>query len=474
MFKQLEWKPSSPSSKVEDQTQAVWELAQALQNRAEKVEHRAEEMEKLAEKATTKTERSQLRTRAAWYRAKAERLHQRRTFLILQEEWRKTTTWSQIRKEWSRIQQEKKAGKHPTFCSDKTYVLLDVLWRFLEAATQAGGNFAYVAYHYDLYVIDIDGHVVIDTIYRINPEFSARATTARAMAITPNGNQAYVSLDDKEHERNETIIFVIDADINRVIANIKMNERARAIVGIAFTPDGNRAYAAIDSYDSRSVRSTRSVTVVIATDSHTVIATIETRVNSTPHGIVVAPDGKKVYVINEECFRRNGVVSVIVTDSHKVTATIPLDSHPSRMAITPDGKKLYVTHQWRQVVSVIDLNINQVIAAISVGDILGTIAIAPDSTQAYVILPHKYKVAVININSNTVGDVITKRVSIRGDDFPECIYYFNTRIYVSVYFIDSHKMMIVHTTVNGEILNDDDGNTTVLYVNTRLWQICGK
>jgi YVTN family beta-propeller protein len=443
MFKQLNWKPFSPSSKVEDQTQAVWELAQTLLHRAEKVERRAEEMEKLAEEAA-KAKHSELRARAAWYRAKAERLHQRRTFLILQEEWGKTTTWSQIRKEWSRIQEEKKAGKHPMFwfCSDQTYVLLELLWRFLEAEeTQAGGNFTYVTYRDIIYVIDINEREVIDTIDEINAK-----STPTAIAITPNGTQAYVSYHSSSNkEPTETIIFVIDADINRVITNIKMNDRNahRTVVGITFTPDGNRAYAVISSY-LREEYIYHTITVFISTDNHTVIATIETRKKSEPTGVAIAPNGKRLYVLGQEIPKRDGVVSIIATDSSRVTATIPLgSSHPSRMAITPDGKRLYVTYERSGIVSVIDTNIDQVIATISVKYNLGRIAISPNSTQAYVIPPYKYEVAVIDINSNTVVDVINNYVKI-------CIYdNLYTSIYVCIYSIASHKVIGITTVGKG-------------------------
>jgi YVTN family beta-propeller protein len=396
MSKQLEWKPfSSPSSKVKDQTQAVWELAQRLQNRAEKVEYHAEEIEKLlAEEAPDPQHPVQVDQLRAWYCAKAGFLHQRKTFLILHEEWRRITAWSQIQK-------EKKAGKYSTFCSDaicsyETYAVLEVLWRFLETETQAVGKFAYVTYGGDnpIYVIDIDSRV-IDTIFE---EKTMSEITYKGIAITPDGTQAYAVGSGEDN-----CIFVIDTDINRVITTISVNG---ILEGVAVTPDGNRAYAVIGlDYPPRTV----TVTVVIATDSHTVIAAIGTRKNSRPKGIAISPDGTKVYVISEECDSRNGVISIIATDSHQVTAAIPVEKSPRAIAITSNGVWAYVTHfeffEKKGIVSVIDTNIKQVIVTIHLEEHPNKIVITPNGARAYVTLWNR-KVAVIDINSNTVIDVI--------------------------------------------------------------------
>jgi YVTN family beta-propeller protein len=436
MSKQLEWKPSSPSSKVENQTQAVWEPAQALQNRVEKVEHHAEEMEKLAKKTAAEhsDQVDQLRTRAAWYRTKADhlhQLHQRRTFLILREEWRRITAWIQI-------QQEKKTGKYPTFCSDsicsdESFTILKGILELLEAETQAGGNFAYVtyvAYENSIFVIDIDGHVVID---RIN-------SSATAIAITPNGNQAYVSPYVSPYQ--SPIISVTDTDINQVIATIEVNTghayKEVRVGGIAFTPDGNRAYAVINLQTEPAFCQT--VIVVISTDSRTVIATIKikTEMKSTSEGIAISPDGKKVYVLSQECsLNQNGVISVIAIDSNTVIATIRLErisGHPTsnRIAITPNGNWAYVTHMFNQSISVINMNTNEVTATISVEGKPREIVIAPNGAWAYVKL-YEGKVMVIDINSNAVIKTI------RRDENKKVLIKY--RSYAYIYSIGNHKVI---------------------------------
>lgn len=61
--------------------------------------------------------------------------------------------------------------------------------------------------------------------------------------------------------------------------------------------------------------------------------------------MVVAPDGRSVYVSSLSASGGLPVVSVIDTGTNTVTATIPvgsLHSGPSGLAITPDGRHVYV------------------------------------------------------------------------------------------------------------------------------------
>src|SRR5262249_22670948 len=63
-------------------------------------------------------------------------------------------------------------------------------------------------------------------------------------------------------------------------------------------------------------------------------------------------------------------VSVIDTATNKVVATIPVGHFPNGIAVTPDGKRVYVTNDNEFVsgvliIAVIDTSINRVVARIS-------------------------------------------------------------------------------------------------------------
>ena len=65
-------------------------------------------------------------------------------------------------------------------------------------------------------------------------------------------------------------------------------------------------------------------------------------VGAEPHGLAVAPDGRKLYVANGA----SDTVSVIDTATNTVIGSpivIPVDQFSFGVAITPDGSKVYVT-----------------------------------------------------------------------------------------------------------------------------------
>ncbi len=60
-------------------------------------------------------------------------------------------------------------------------------------------------------------------------------------------------------------------------------------------------------------------------------------------------------------------VSVIDTDTNKVTATIPVGSNPMGVAINPNGTKVYVVNANSNDISIIDTSTNKVTATVPVG-----------------------------------------------------------------------------------------------------------
>ena len=94
-----------------------------------------------------------------------------------------------------------------------------------------------------------------------------------------------------------------------------------------------------------------------------------------PEGVAVAPDGKKVYVVNSgEEPDYQGTVSVIDTATNTITATVPVGINPYGGAISPDGTNVYVVNAniypyYNGTVSVIDTATNTVTATVKVGNL---------------------------------------------------------------------------------------------------------
>ncbi len=136
----------------------------------------------------------------------------------------------------------------------------------------------------------------------------AAASCSAAIAVSPDNSRVYVTsgftytfclagVDD--------VVSVIDTASNALVDTVAVEDFP---VGLVVTPDGSRVYVANWGNDSVSV---------IDTSSDTVLTTIGVDVG--PFGVDVVPLGTSVYVANA-----SGTVSVIDTLTNAVVDTVPL------------------------------------------------------------------------------------------------------------------------------------------------------
>lgn len=82
--------------------------------------------------------------------------------------------------------------------------------------------------------------------------------------------------------------------------------------------------------------------------------------NMGPSGIVVSPDGTRLYVANRPKYgKANGTVSVIDLTERRVIAVIPVGVAPLGIALNPTGERLFVANEGSFNLSVIDTTTNQ-------------------------------------------------------------------------------------------------------------------
>jgi YVTN family beta-propeller protein len=112
-------------------------------------------------------------------------------------------------------------------------------------------------------------------------------------------------------------VDVIDVAKREQVASVKVGGRPR---GIAFTPDGKRAYVACELANT--------VYAIDAT-KHAVLAAIPA--GNFSNGVTMRPDGARVFISNG----RDGTVSVIDTSTNAIVATVKVGNRPWNMAITP-------------------------------------------------------------------------------------------------------------------------------------------
>jgi YVTN family beta-propeller protein len=281
--------------------------------------------------------------------------------------------------------------------------------------------FAYTAYFSNVAdgtvtVTNTEDNSIITTITGI--------TSARDLAITPDGRNLYVS------QLNDTI-SVIDTSTNQVIDTISTNDPRQ----IAISPDGDFLY--VTNVNSTTVKiistSTNEVvssieigraTLLIAINpsgdlacigasngSIYVVNLVDQSIISTISGfsgltkIIFSIDGTKIYIADTHASSDR----IIVYDASTFLQlhTIPVGSNPSSITNTPDGELLYVTNQGDNSVSVISTELNTVISSIAIGSDPKSIAITPDGSTLYTANNGSDNASMIIAATNIATDVLS-------------------------------------------------------------------
>jgi len=116
---------------------------------------------------------------------------------------------------------------------------------------------------------------------------------------------------------------------------------------------------------------------------------------SDPEQFAVAPDGKLLYVTNEDA----AGLSLVDPANGQVLKTLPTGREPEGVTLSPDGKQIFVTSEDEGTVTVVGVASASVIKKIKVGRRPRNVAFMPDGSRAYV---HQIngQVAVLNIDAN--------------------------------------------------------------------------
>ena len=226
------------------------------------------------------------------------------------------------------------------------------------------------------------------------------------IAVNPAGTKVYVI-------KSSDNVSVVDTNTNTVTATIPVQHGAN---GVAVNPEGTKTYVTSDNWmnsenfhsestgaklalikgTKERVMASKGIVSVIDTETNTVTAIIP--LGSGARGVIVNPNGKKVYVTTPS----NNNVSVIDTATNKVTAMVPVGSYPEGVAINSDGTKVYVANGGSDTVSVIDTATNTVTATIPVESGPYGVAVTPDGKKAYVTNSGSNNVSVIDTSTNKV------------------------------------------------------------------------
>ena len=204
-------------------------------------------------------------------------------------------------------------------------------------------------------------------------------SSARAMAVTPDGKTAYVA----------TYSGVIPLDLETKTPGVKIIVGGDGLYGIAITPDGRTAYVTNEETDT---------VVPLDLATHTVGAAIP--VDDRPQGIAITPDGKSAYVANYN----SGTVTPIDIETNTAGAAISMGSGVEGLAASPDGETVYVGASGKVVP--IDTETQTAGSAMSLSGAVHALAIAPDGKTAYAATWSPRTVVPIDLETQTVKPAI--------------------------------------------------------------------
>ena len=89
------------------------------------------------------------------------------------------------------------------------------------------------------------------------------------------------------------------------------------------------------------------------------------KVGNAPAGVSLGPDGRSVYVANEQ----DNNISVIDSTTDRVVKTLPTGGKfPVDILFTDDGRRAFISHRDSSDVTILDLTTEKVVKSLGVVD----------------------------------------------------------------------------------------------------------
>jgi len=173
--------------------------------------------------------------------------------------------------------------------------------------------------------------------------------------------------------------------------------------GLAFSPDGSRAWAS-DGVGS----SLHTYTIAGRTVTEGSRITLTTNVGNAgayPAGIAVNADASRLYVAGNLADR----LYVVDPVAGSVLATIPVGHLPYGVALSRDGSRAFVTSWGGQTVSVVDTATAKVVRTVRVGTHPSAIVTSPTTDEIYVANTDSDSVSVLDAATGALRRTIDLR-----------------------------------------------------------------
>ncbi len=212
------------------------------------------------------------------------------------------------------------------------------------------------------------------------------------LALSPDARTLAVSNDGESTQS----IQLVDAATGAVRQTIPYTSPQALFIGLAFSPDGARLYAAAGGNNKIRVYAMRDQHVTETTPITIPLSSAPP--NPFPAGLALAPNGKTLYAADN----LGDALSVLDTAAGRATAAIPVGPNPYAVALSRNGRAAYVSDWGGQTVSVVDTAALTVTHTITVGTHPGALALNPVRDELYVANNDADSVSVIDTTTNAV------------------------------------------------------------------------
>jgi YVTN family beta-propeller protein len=218
---------------------------------------------------------------------------------------------------------------------------------------------------------------------------SSDASGTRIEAMQPAGApKAYVGLF------KDNAVAVLDTDSRQVLRTIPVPAGPH---GLVITPDGAKVFVSSDGASTVSVIDTATDQVVDSID-----------VGQTPHGLAISPDGRQVLVSG---FGANQA-EIIDTGSDQIVGRVPVPQ-PHNSAISPDGRRAYVGSQQQGETALVAVDLTSMTRTgiVPLDKTPRALSFSPDGRWVYFTLAGSDAVQVLDASRNEVVAQIPVGVS---------------------------------------------------------------
>jgi YVTN family beta-propeller protein len=228
-----------------------------------------------------------------------------------------------------------------------------------------------------------------------------RASAPATPSAAPAGTRVYVSNEDGGD------VAVIDPEAGRVVQRIPVGKRPR---GLRLSHDGRLLYVALSGSPKAGpgVDESKLPPADRAADGVGVVDLAAGRLARTyhsgqdPESFDLSPDGKTLYVSNEE----TSEITVLDLATGAILKRVAVGEEPEGVTIRPDGRFVYVTCEGENEVVAVDTGTFEVAARMPTGPRPRSITFTRDGGTAFVTSENGSSVSVLDAQKHrTAGEI---------------------------------------------------------------------